>query len=159
MALDRRSDTPGGVFGDRKIFPQISSRGHLQGSERLAMEARLRVPTCHRHITCELFQTPKLRCDNRARAQVCATAGAVTLACRTNRRRIGMPIERVEIAASRCASHARSSFFPTPRALRELYSVTRLTTACAAGRKNHRISIFRLHQARRSRRNRCALTH
>ena len=101
-------------------------------AELTEMDADLRAELLQ-HMSYELFQTPKLRCDNRARAQVCATAGAVTLACRTNRRRIGMPIERVEIAASRCASHARSSFFPTPRALRELYSVTRLTTACAAG--------------------------
>lgn len=120
------------------------------------MDADLRAELLQ-HITCELFQTPKLRCDNRARAQVCATAGAVTLACRTNRRRIGMPVERVEIAASRCASHARSSFFPTPRALRELYSVTRLTTTCAAGRKNHRISIFRPHTRGPRRKSRCAL--
>ena len=130
--------------GDRKIFPQIASRGH-QGSEAghggpfdgpdlsptlwaqlTEMDADLRAELLQ-HITCELFQTPKLRCDNRARAQVCATAGAVTLACRTNRRRIGMPVERVEIAAPRCASHARSSFSSTPCALRELHSVTRLT--------------------------------
>ena len=38
------------------------------------------------YIKGELFQTPKLRCDHRARTQVCATAGTSTLACRTDRR-------------------------------------------------------------------------
>ena len=52
-------------------------------AELTEMDADLRAELLQ-HMSCELFQTPKLRCDNRARAQVCATAGAVTLACKTN---------------------------------------------------------------------------
>jgi hypothetical protein len=90
------------------------------------------------YIKGELFQTPKLRCDHRARTQVCATAGTSTLACRTDRRSRTSPDFSVEMVAPRCAAHARSSFFPTRSASHELQPWTRLIGGCAAGRPNHR---------------------
>ena len=91
------------------------------------------------HIKGELFQTPKLRCDHRARTQVCATAaGTSTLACRTDRRSRTLPEVRVEIVAPRCDDDARSSVFSARRAVRELHLWTRLIGGCAAGRPNHR---------------------